>query len=60
MAHMPDIENCFRDSKNDISFVVVAYRKLTQKEAFQAINNYMMRRPKPPRGTEVRIVTVIR
>jgi len=60
MAQLPNIENRFRDTENDITFIVVAYKKLSKRVMLQAINFHMMRRPKPPRGTEIRIVSVIR
>lgn len=56
----PNVANIFIDPDNDITFKVMAYRKLSKQELIQAVNMHASRRAKPARGTTVTIFSVIR
>jgi len=60
----PDIETVVRDSKNNLTFRIMAYRKLTEFEVQSTIGNYLSqpkirRRKTPVRNKEITIITVI-
>lgn len=58
---LPRVSNVIRDEEKDITYDVVAYRKLSREEIVFGIRNYLAQKKskKPKRGTKVTIVTII-
>ena len=59
---MPDAKNTIKDEKNDITYEVMAYRKLNRSELVQAVRIYhslQKRRAKLKRVMNVTIATTI-
>jgi hypothetical protein len=59
----PDVETKMRDSKNNLTFRIMAYRKLSQGEVSPTIASYLSqpkirRRKTPLRNQEIVIITV--
>lgn len=62
MVQMPDVRNTIRDEKNDITYDVLAYRKLNYAELVQAVRVYdttRTRKTKLQNGMTVTIVSTI-
>lgn len=57
----PDVRNPINDSEADITYNVMAYRKLSRAEIVQAVSFYTAQRgrKKLKRGTTVTILTII-
>lgn len=57
----PDVRTTMTDTGADITYHVIAYRSLTRNEVLGCIRAYLnqKRRPKPKRGQEITIFTII-
>lgn len=56
---MPNIPNPIRDAEGDVTYVVMAYRKLTRGEIVQAVRVYRSQhKRKPKKGTKVTIYSL--
>jgi hypothetical protein len=64
MMREPDIETTGRDDQNNLTFRILAYRKLSDEEAAQIVANYLSqpkisRRKTPIRNQIITIKTVL-
>jgi hypothetical protein len=57
----PDVSNVIKDPEADVTYNVLAYRKLSRAEMVQSIRFYAMQRGKKKlsRGSAVTIISVI-
>lgn len=56
---MPDVRNVIRDEEGDITYVVMAYRKLSRPELVQAVRVFRTQhRKKIKPGTTITIQTL--
>lgn len=57
----PDVRTSLTDPRARVTYHVIAYRSLTRSEVIGCIRAYLnqKRRPKPKRGQEITIVTII-
>jgi hypothetical protein len=58
----PDIKHTLKDAASDVTYHVLAYRRLNRAEVVQAVhvyNSQRRRRAKVKPGTTVTIVTII-
>ena len=56
----PHVRNTARDETNDVTYHVMAFRKLTESELVNAVRYYRARnRRKPKRGSSVTIISII-
>ena len=57
----PDVRTSMTDPREGITYHVIAYRSLTRAEVIGCIRAYLnqKRRPKPKRGQDITIVTII-
>ena len=56
----PHVRHVLKDSENDVTFVVVAFRQLSDSEVLAAVRYWAARNNKPKRGTEITIMNVAR
>ena len=57
---LPHVRNTARDEQSDVTYHVMAYRKLSESELVHAVRYYQARnRRKPKRGSAVTIVSLI-
>jgi hypothetical protein len=55
---MPDVSHTIRDAERDVTYIVLAYRKLSRAELVQAVRVFSAARKRAPkRGSTIRIVT---
>ena len=56
----PNVENIMKDEKNDITFKVLACRKLSSDEIVESIRYYMSKRKAKTikRGSSITIMTI--
>ena len=56
----PNIRSSIRDPERDITYHVLAYRKLAREETIAAVRYYLARAKKKPKaGSTITIVTII-
>lgn len=56
----PNVATQARDSTNNITYTVMAYRKLTPAECTTAVRTYLAQaKKKPKRGSAVTIISII-
>lgn len=57
----PKVSNPIRDEERDITYNVVAYRKLSQEETVLAVRHYLAgkKSKKPKKGSTITILTII-
>jgi len=57
---MPNVVTTVRDAEKNITYQIVAYRRLTRGEAFTQIGlAYADKKFRPKRGETVRLLTII-
>lgn len=58
---LPNVSNILKDPENDVTYDVIAYRKLSRNEIIQAIRYYHSQKKtkKLKKGTSVKIITII-
>lgn len=58
---LPSVVSTLKDSENDVTYNVRAYRRLSRQELLQSVGLFLGQRKgkKPKRGTIITIVTVI-
>lgn len=57
---LPGVPHELRDPRRQVTYVVLAYRKLSRGEVLQAVRMYRAaHRAKPAKGSRVTIVTTI-
>lgn len=57
---MPKVSHTYKDTKNDLTYVVMAYRKLTEDEFVRAVVYFRsQQKRKPKRGSQFVIMTMI-
>ncbi len=58
---LPNIDNVLKDPKKNITYIIMAYRKLTREKMVLAVRHYHSQRKakKPKRGQTITIYTII-
>ena len=59
---LPNIDNVLRDEKNNVTFIIKAYRQLTEREKRVAVSYYLYgqkKKPKIKRGSRITIHSLI-
>ena len=57
---LPDIVNILKDPEKDVTYKIVAYRKLSRDEMVQAVRFYHSQKKKkrPKKGDTIEIITI--
>jgi uncharacterized protein (DUF433 family) len=60
-VQLPNVSNILKDLENDVTYDVIAYRKLSRNEIIQAVRYYNSQKKtkKPKKGTSIKIITII-
>ncbi|WP_439444483.1 hypothetical protein ABWU93_11565 [Xanthomonas translucens pv. translucens] len=57
---LPNVRHPIRDPETNVTYVVMAYRHLTQSEVVQTVRMHQRQtRKKPKRGSTITILTVL-
>lgn len=56
---LPNTKTTVKDSTNNITYEIIAYRQLSEMEARQMINLYLSQNKSPKKGKKIIIQTII-